>query len=312
MIKAKRFSLKCELLPLSIYDDRQYCVSEWGLVVSQVVQEELREFLEKFLSFCGRSAQGVYLRIDAFLDPSTEFLKVIEINARFVDGWGTALNLNRAAGYPVDLGHCQFPLFWHLPEDSECYRQEFNLLRRELGLAGFRIREVNRASLGKGKEVYYYGRDYPDRNNQTLVVPAWGYELDDKLKLAEFSWQWEGKLVKVPAYYSSPEWSWDEISREEIVFKFTEKYSADHCRAGASVLYARNITSRNEKFLQSCYGRRTLIAQELTAGLEINGRVSQAVILTCGTFPATGYLLLAPLSTKSINDSFEHGPLVFL
>lgn len=311
MIEIQKFSLQRNMIPHSLYGGKPYYAGSTGVVISRDVRDELQRFLGAFLGFCGYGTKGVYLRLDAFLDPLHDQLYILEINARFVDGWGTALNLNRAAGIRVELADVYFPSLWHLPVTSSKYRREFLLVLHELQYRYRSVREIGEAALGR-YEVYYYGWGRRFRDERTMIVPAHGYEIEDKLKLAQFSWEWDGCHVKVPGICFYPAWEWDDVIGEhcgKMILKFTEKGSLEARRAGASVLYS--VDRHNERFLRDCYRSGVLVAQEVVETRIIDGKMSQVVILACGSIPVTGYILLAPQHTRSINDCFLHGPLRF-
>lgn len=303
------FKLDSTGLPRSLYGGWEYKVGSLGLTLTTKVLEELHQFLRAYLNFCGYAEDGVYLRLDAFVDAGSGSLRILEINSRFVDGWGSALNLCRLTDILVDRKHLKFPRFWHLPESNKQYRAEFDLARAELALLGVATEEVERGHARPDSPIYYYAWGAQDRRPETGIFPAYGYELEDKTKLARFTRVWRGEIVTIPRCYIHPEDPWSSIPQAEVIFKFCEKGSPDAQTAGKSVMYARDIGKG--KFARRCYERGTLIAQELVETVHHNGGLCQVIVMTCGAQPITGYVLWALEGTRVINDSSTHGPLKF-
>ncbi len=304
-----QFDINTRILPTSVYGNEPYLAQSLGGVVSGQVISELRVLLERFVSFCSvKKLPHVFFRIDGFFN--SEGLHVLEVNARFVDGWGIALNLSRAANISIPQEHLLFPELWHLPQAQKLYRNEFNLLRRELSFLGLHSKEVGTGALGKGSPVYCYGFDYPERNEGNLLVPIYGKELDDKLMLARFSWEWHGVLVKIPLGYYKTLCDWEDVPKNAI-FKFRDKHGTESIKARGSVFYEDQLPRGN--FLEQCYNREALIAQDLVVPcFTDDGRtIAQIEIQCCGTEPVCGYALFAPKGTRVVNDRYVHGPVAF-
>ncbi len=306
MIQLNRFPLKSELVAPNIYGRYLHRTTDLGVLVPEEHRSELRRFLHEFLRFSGYPEKGVYLRVDAFMNQGQ--LQIIEINAHFVDGWGIALNLARAAGRPVELNGASFPEIW--TTSNEIYRPELELACQELTLQGYRCRTMpyDEVLQRTDTEVYWYGRfnryrDYP------LVRPTFGQDLDNKYNLARFSWQWESALVEIPLYYSQEVTDWDELPRN-VVFKFCDKAGPEVARARSSVLYRDQIGKG--KFVRQCYRAETAVAQEVIRPTRLDdGSLTQLIVMAAGSEPLTGYLQVVPAGTRIINDNSTHGPLIF-
>src|SRR5690606_20317646 len=102
-----------------------------GVVLSAKVKAELERFLEEYNAFL-KVEQAPYYRIDAYFDQNT--LWVLEVNAAFVDGWGTALNLSRASWISLDPKAMVFPKLFATVEEE--YLPELQLLIDELAVLG--------------------------------------------------------------------------------------------------------------------------------------------------------------------------------
>jgi hypothetical protein len=114
-----------------IYGDNRHSTTNRGVVISGETRQELKKFLFGFNASVGIE-QTPYYRIDAYFDEQTLWL--LEINASFVDGWGTALNLARASGIMVDPSPLVFPKWF--TSKSRLYLPELQLFVSELGEVG--------------------------------------------------------------------------------------------------------------------------------------------------------------------------------
>ena len=108
MIEFKEFPTKKELIAPVIYRETPHQTTNNGVVLSNEITNELSNFLALFNKFL-KVQHDPYFRIDAYFDINTGMLYILEINASFVDGWGTALNLARASEIQVDQDKIKFP-----------------------------------------------------------------------------------------------------------------------------------------------------------------------------------------------------------
>jgi hypothetical protein len=247
------------------------------------------------------------MRLDVY--PDEDKLAVLEVNTAFVDGWGTALNLNRATGEVLDTTGV-FPDRFGLMEER--YRPELALLLGELAVRGQRGTSLEEWSeqeeAAQETPIYVYGR----RQDETpLVLPRDGLKLDNKLILACFSPYWEGDFVEIPETFAQGTGTpWDEVPAD-VYLKFIDKSSPEAARARASVI--RGKPSGKAPFLRRAYTDDKLIAQRIVPQYieetgEMGQRAAQLVVLAKGDF-LTGYVQYG-LGTL-INDDSIHGPLRF-
>ena len=103
MIRVIACSLKRDIIPTSLYAGRPYHVTGTGLELPRIMKQETERFIEEFVDyyyfhkhpvFGGRpshryNTKETYMRIDFFVDPSLDYLHLLEVNSRFVDGWGS-------------------------------------------------------------------------------------------------------------------------------------------------------------------------------------------------------------------------------
>lgn len=293
MIDIRSFELDTSILPDSIYGEAPYRYQPTGVVLDACVREELSALLAAYLRTCGCAAHGTYFRIDAYFDLEKGYLWILEINALFVDGWGTALNLSRAAGYPVRVRPRSFPSTW--TTEDPAYLPELRLACEELRLATGERFEVTETP---EKHAYRYGRS---RSHATDMLDV----LEDKLALTTFSREWCGTRVHVPKGYSAMEHRFDELSslRGGLVFKHRFK------RNNREVVC---FSDQAGKGVRRAYGEKLMIAQEVVQPWKLNGRPTQLVLLAVGSEPVTGYLLCGELDERILTDRGIHGPLIFV
>lgn len=291
------FDMNKSIVAPIIYGESRHYTTNRGVVISNETRRELKRFLSGFNASIGVE-QTPYYRIDAYFDEQTLWL--LEINASFVDGWGTALNLARASEITVDPTQLVFPK--RFASKSRAYLPELELFVSELaylGLHGHSVCEWN----GDGVDpIYVYGR--VGSKDQPHVLPYDGLWLDNKLNLGLFSREWNGDLVKVPWHYISRFNLWEEIPRE-VVLKFCDKGSAECERARQSVMF--NKPSGKAPFLKRCYEAETLLAQDIVRPTKQDENNCQLVILAIGDEPITGYVQYS--RSEIINDNSTHGPL---
>ncbi len=305
MITLKAFDMDRTVVAPSIYQGTTHRITERGIALSPGVVGELRRTLCAYNRFIG--ARAPYYRIDAYFDH--ESLSILEINAAFVDGWGTALNLARASKIAIDNERLQFP--YHFATLEDAYQPELELFVKEL-----EYRREERAEVWdfgdwpwENTPIYVYGRmPYDDT---LLVLPHQGLRLDDKRNLARFQLGRQEALergsVRIPQHYMAPETPWDRIP-SNAVLKFCDKGGAEARKARLSVLIGK--PTGKAKFLRQCYEAGSLIAQEYVPPFVDDGNNTQLVILVVGDEPVTGYV---QYSTKQIiNDNSVHGPLALL
>lgn len=306
MITLESFYLDEGKVARCIYWGYPHLFTSLGVVVGREVVEELETFLWSYIKFCDvENQEGIYFRVDAFFDD--EHLYIIEINAHFVDGWGTALNLSGAAGIETDLTGVSFPFLW-VSEESK-YRPELELACNELNLKGFstRVTEVGEVMRGTDEEIYWYGR-FKLYEKYPLVRPTAGNFLDDKLHLARFAQTWKGDLIQVPRYYFHQTYPWANLPLDAVL-KFRDKGGEECRQAGTSVLFREG---RKVPYFRRCYEAGSLVAQQQVEPQRTqSGDATQLVIMTCGHRVVTGYVQFAKPGTKIINDNSIHGPLEF-
>lgn len=297
MIEFKRFHLEKGEVAKCIYASECHFTTPNGVEVRVEMKRELERFLAEFNQHIG-VVETPYYRIDAFFGRGK--LQVVEINAAFVDGWGTALNLARASGISVNCGLLSFPdrLYSH----ELAYVPELELLARELAILGAG-NPIVCGEIDKTFPTYVYGR----LEVATNIFPYDGVRVDNKMNLATFSRDWDGDLVVVPRHYFSPQDEWGKIPAE-VFLKFSDKGSKECARGTRSV--QRGKPSGKAKFLRKCYESGALIAQDIveTTRNEQEGKKrAQLVILAIGSNVITGYVQYS--HDDIINDNSTHGPL---
>lgn len=289
------FSLDQSIVAPVIYGAFRHYTTGKGIALSRDVAGELKHFLSEFNSLVG-TTQPPYYRIDAYFDEN--FLWILEINAAFVDGWGTALNLSRASGVAVDTSGLNFPQ--HFATKDAVYLPELELLTRELKLFGIDARVTD--SPNGAEPVYIYGR--VEMHERLHVLPHDGIRLDNKINLGLLSRRWEGNRVKIPRHYINRFQLWEEIP-QEAVLKFCDK-GGDACKsARQSVIFQK--PSGKAPFLRKCYAEEVLLAQNFVRPMKQGKDNCQLVILVIGNEPITGYVQYS--QRQIINDDSTHGPL---
>lgn len=298
-IKFYNFDINQSIVAPVIYGFRKHETTNRGVELSQEVNMELKRFLSEFNTSVGIK-HVPYYRIDAYFDETA--LWVLEINASFVDGWGTALNLARASGVVIKREHLTFPEQFATTE--EVYRPELDLFAQELEKLGLPGKTVCDWPLNEkvSKTTYVYGR--VGTENEMLILPYDGLRLDNKLNLCRFSLGWKGATVRIPKHYINPFNPWDEVPKE-VVLKFCDKNSSECKRARQSVLFGK--PSGKAPFIRRCYRAETLLGQEVIRPTIQNGRNCQLIILAVGNEPITGYVQYG--WERTINDNSIHGPL---
>lgn len=280
-----------------IYGTQPHRTTSKGIRLSGEVRQELRRFLSEFNASVD-SERPPYYRLDAYFDQ--ERLWVLEINASFVDGWGTALNLARASGIGVDPTRLVFPK--RFATIDPIYRPELMLFVEELAALGLDGRTI--CSSGETVEpIYVYGR--VGSKDQPQILPYDGLRLDSKLNLGLFSRTWTGDRVKTPRHYVSRFDPWEAVP-EDIVLKFANKDSPACQRARQSVVFGK--PPGKAPFLKRCYRDEALLAQEYVRPMREDNQNCQLVIMAIGDEPITGYIQYH--WNRVINDASTHGPLV--
>lgn len=298
------------------YGAQPHHTTSRGVILEQEVGKELRRFFREFnqatkdsrifwppFDYKNKVCHTPYYRVDAYFNESG--LWVLEINASFVDGWGTALNLARASGIPIDAGKLNFPT--RFASYSQAYWSELRLFVEELKILG---REAQIVSKIEAEDTYVYGR--VGTQFEQHVLPFNGIKLDDKTLLALFGWHiWkDSDLVRIPRHYCGipkPDRSvsWEDIP-EGVALKFCKKGSPESIRARASVILGK--PTGEARFLKRCYREAKLIAQDFVEpAKDAEGRNCQLVILVVGDEPVTGYVQYS--HHQIINDNSVHGPL---
>lgn len=299
-IQFEDFDLRHEIIAPVIYGTSPHHVTGRGVVVSRNVRTELQALLAAF-SRANGAERLPYYRVDAYFDENT--LWVLEINAAFVDGWGTALNLSRASGVSiVEWTKLQFFPRSFATTDPR-YLPELQLMVDELKSMGMCGHRIVPWSFDQTESTYVYGRAGTKEAPNT--VPYDGLRLDDKLNLGLFSRSWSGRCVKIPTHYFEPADTWDEIPTNAIL-KFCDKGSDESRRARASVFIGK--PSGKASFLKGCYREKKMLAQSRVEPSQDGGMNCQLVILAIGDTPITGYVQYS--DKEIINDDSVHGPLV--
>lgn len=280
-----------------IYGTHSHQTTDRGVVVPVEIREELKRFLCMFNTLVG-ICQTPYYRLDVYFDDSS--LWVLELNASFVDGWGTALNLARASGVRIDPKKLIFPKKFACKDHT--YLPELQLVVTELadlGDAGHTLCDADDNTLDP---VYVYGRvGSPDQVN---IRPYDGVRLDDKRNLGLHSRQWFSETVKTPRHYLHRFDPWEGVPKD-VALKFCDKGSPECDRAGRSVILRK--PSGKAPFLKRCYGAEKMIAQDIVQPFTDNGYNCQLIILAIGDEPITGYVQYS--RSDIINDNSVHGPL---
>ncbi|HEY4518472.1 MAG TPA: hypothetical protein VJG48_02490 [Candidatus Paceibacterota bacterium] len=287
-------------LATCVYGTSSFRPTSSGVAISSFLRDELRRFLAAF-NLSTKVERTPYYRIDAYFNEKG--LWILEINASFVDGWGTALNLARASGIKVNPGALVFPKYFATKDPR--YLPELRLFVDELarlGVGGHEIREWDPKCV---EPTYVYGR--VGSKELPFLLPYDGIRLDNKLNLALLR-EWGGDRVHVPVHYIAREVPW-EATPSNAVLKFCDKGSAECARAKQSVILGK--PSGAAPFLKRCYREEKLIAQDFVSPAKTSSGVSsQIVILAVGSEPVAGYVQWS--RDRIINDNCTHGPLVFL
>ena len=289
------FAMNNATLAPVVYKTAPHQTTNRGVMVSSEIIQEIRTFLKEFNAWLGIN-HTPYYRIDAYFDD--EKLYILELNAAFVDGWGTALNLARASNISIDSQKLVFPEIFTTPNKD--YLPELTLLINELSLLGIKgvICEWNGEIT---RPTYVYGR-IP--KSQPCILPRDGIQLDNKLNLGLFSKLWKGKNVVIPRHFIGRFNEWEHIP-QNVVLKFCDKESVECLRARHSVIFGK--PSGKAPFLKRCYRTEILLAQGHIQPMKKSRGNCQLVILTIGDEPITGYVQYS--QSDMINDNSVHGPL---
>lgn len=321
-VKVKKFKVDENVVAPVIYGDQPHQICRKGYVLSSALRDELRIFLTHYNNFVGVE-QTPYYRIDAYAqvyggDSHTpapvNHLDILEINASFVDGWGTALNLARASGIAIHPRELVFPK--HLATMNSIYRPELDLFVAELAALGQTDHRIVEWSPEPSEPTYVYGR-VGSRETPT-IIPYDGIRLDNKLNLARFGnvkWLWrEG--VRIPKHFIGETHEWADIPATAVL-KFCDKGSDECLRTRTSVIFGK--PQGNAPALKRFFREGKLLAQvrvqedrhHFLEGDFLEHRAmflnAQIVILAIGNEPVTGYVQYSP--KMLINDNSYHGPL---
>jgi hypothetical protein len=295
MIEFRDFSMNRSAVAPVIYGNSPHYTTNTGIELGEKVVKELRDFLKNFNLFMGVT-KTAYYRMDAYFDENN--LNILEINASFVDGWGTALNLARACDIAVDSRPLLFPKLF--VNEDQVYMPEFELFKKELEIIGHETMHEQMDHLTP--TVYYYGR-WAEAQHEG-IFPYDGIRIDNKLNLAMFGLAWKGDRVRIPKHYMRCLESWENIP-DDVVLKFCDKGGEECQAARQSVIF--NKPTGKAKFIKRCYEENALIAQEIIQPTKRGDNNCQLVILAINENPVTGYVQYSP--KKIINDNSMHGPL---
>lgn len=280
-----------------IYGEKPHLTTGTGVNIPCDIVQELQAFFSGFNKSVGIE-QIPYYRIDAYFDEKS--LWILEINASFVDGWGTALNLARTSGIFVDPKSLVFPK--RFTTKNTVYMPELSLFIDELKMRGISDAEIVSSIEKDHGSTYVYGR--VGSKDKPYILPYDGLRLDNKLNLGLFSRNWNGTTVKVPKHYISRFEEWEKIPKE-VVLKFCDKGSEECKRAGQSVLFDK--PAGKSPFLKRCYRAENLLAQEIIQPKRYGDKNCQIIIFAIGDAPVTGYVQYS--REDIINDNSTHGPL---
>ena len=284
-----------------IYGNNRHYTTSRGIILIKEIEFELKQFLLEY-NFSVGVERTPYYRIDAYFNEDS--LWILEINASFVDGWGTALNLARANSIQVDLEKLTFPKYFGLK--NHVYMPELELFLNELKILGINEHAIKRNYQGSSnghESIYVYGRVADEY--QANIFPYDGVRLDNKINLSLFSRTWNGYNVKIPQHYLDRFCSWEDVP-EEVFLKFCDKGGEECTRARQSVLIGK--PGGKAKFLRKCYQLESLLAQEVIQPAKHNNNNCQLVILVIGNEIVTGYTQYS--QSEIINDNSIHGPLM--
>ncbi|PIZ45305.1 hypothetical protein COY32_05420 [candidate division WWE3 bacterium CG_4_10_14_0_2_um_filter_41_14] len=301
-IRIKQFAMDRSIVAPCIYKTEPHRVTDWGFVVSRDIYAELEEMLGLYSAYNFIPGRHHY-RIDAYFDQ--EKLWILEINAAFVDGWGTALNLARSCNISANVESDYFPTTFSTEDGA--YLPELKLFVSELTRRDGIPRKTITCPENLSKlpaTTYLYGRNRPaDPFN---IEPLCQEKLDNKNWLARFSRLWEGQKVCLPIHYEAHKTTWDNVP-EDIVLKFVEKDGPASQIARQSVIFGK--PKGKARFLRTCYENGDLLAQQRIQPYRHLGYNTQIVILAVGNHVVTGYVQLS--DKLVINDNSIHGPILF-
>ncbi len=297
------FPLDQSIVAPVIYGTTPHQTTSTGVILSKQVRKELCNFLDMLYTTTPMSF-WMYYRIDAYFSVKECCLFILEINAAFVDGWGTALNLSRASGIQLPDRLLVFPELF--ATQNEIYLPELQLFRDELAARGDNQHTIvpwDPEKYKSGDEaLYLYGKvstdDYPN------VFPG-DNKRDNKMHLARLSKRWIGNYVHVPRHFTIQDTPWEDIP-ENAVLKFCDKESSACRRAGSSVLFGK--PRGKAPFLNQCYRNGELLAQEYIAPERKDDLNCQLIIMGSLWDPIAGYVQYSP--RRLINDNSIHGPLL--
>ena len=293
------------ILADSIYGEHPHTIR----AVCQFLEDEIKSgiecFLEQYSQFLGMDARvPSYFQIDSVIREGK--VHIIEVNTQWLDGFGTGLNLARAAGYPVKSKNgLWFPTKWSCKNKN--YLPEIRLAQAELSLVNgndsYEIVPYESVS-SASDPVFIYGIE---KDLEAVHFPRNGYSLDSKIHLAKFSRIWmannPSSKVIIPNMYHKDEYPWDALP-ESVVLKLLNKFDQSDLRKklGRPVLFGKKSMCR--KF----YEDGSLIAQQMLAEVD-----TMSIIMCVGAIPITGYTQFRSLNERDriINDNGSlKGPII--
>lgn len=265
-------SLDRSIIAPSIYGEFPHHVTDTCLVVEGVIKTELETFMREYITFLGAAARRKCFRLDLY--PTTDSMCIIEANVEVADGWGVALNLQRAGKLaPLPPGNELPSVFPTFPDDPR--QTEFRLAIDEFARVGRTARMVE--------------------ETERTFDP-----LDNKLHLARFSDRWSGERVTVPKFYHEGNTEWEDVP-ENVYLKFTDKFCVEAVKARYSAK-PRSELGRAKQMRRMFVQGKALAQARVPSFRTETGEQVQAVVMCSGARVVTGYVQVAPADRNVIND----------
>lgn len=278
-----------------VYGDHFNMTTPQGVVLNREVTEELRLFMDEYAEFLGISTP--YFRADLYPDANGD-VHVLEVNASFVDGWGLAYNLSRAANLPMQIA--TFP--YRFAYEEEVYLPELRLLVEELAHLG-QHHVIEKWRGVADSDTYVYGRVEQASDH---IFPWNGVEMDLKLNLRDFSKQWQGRRVHIPRMFAADTTPWSCLP-SDIFMKFVDKSSGACLESTFSVKKGKHETEKFGYFLGDFIAQQEVPLMQTMIHPEFVQNVQIVVLASADAL--AGYVQLS--AKDIINDNSIHAPLCF-